>query len=308
MEKMLKRLGRIFLFYSIICIMILPHRYAVADSESNDAPMKFLSYNVQFLPVLKSGYPHEVRARAIIEQLRKLDYDIIAMQEVFNHYARKNFVEQLEDIYPEHVLGGKRYFYDVTNSGVLLLSKWPLDKEHEEFYKACSGFDCLASKGFVSAIVKSPHGPIRVVATHLQSVPNRLTNVQRDQLRQISNFLENAPYYPTVIMGDLNIDKYNTEDEQFLYKTLDTGPLQLTFDSLPYSTMSCLNNVNRKNNIAKNCKPDNKYLDYILLRNDVNTDAFQMGKARVVRIQQQREWGLWDLSDHFAVERKLYYR
>jgi endonuclease/exonuclease/phosphatase family metal-dependent hydrolase len=107
----------------------------------------------------------------------------------------------------------------ILDSGLQILSDYPvLAVRRAPFPQyACAGFDCLANKGMLMALIAVPGSstPVAVVTVHLNShkashAPyERADYAYRRQINAIDRFLtENvAPGLPLVVAGDFNVGK-----------------------------------------------------------------------------------------------------
>ncbi|TZG29555.1 endonuclease/exonuclease/phosphatase family protein [Sphingomonas montanisoli] len=210
-----------------------------------DHPLSVMTYNVEGLP-----FPARIgRSRslaAIGERLRELrsvgrQPHIVLLQEAFSEDAAKI-----------GALGGYRYIADGpsrdlagalprtaadiafaneasqlkgeadgkwTGSGLRILSDYPIVGVRRIAFPAfaCGGFDCLANKGAVMALIKVPalSAPVAVVDTHLNSRYAAGVSFDRSlyayhrQVDALSAFLK-ANYVsgaPLIVAGDFNIGK-----------------------------------------------------------------------------------------------------
>lgn len=105
----------------------------------------------------------------------------------------------------------------LLDSGLAILSDYPilLVKRAAFPVAACAGYDCLANKGMVMAVVAVPGGPgpIAIVNVHLNSKRASGVSVERAdaafrrQVRALDRFLaaNRPPGMPTIVAGDFNI-------------------------------------------------------------------------------------------------------
>ncbi|WCT75088.1 sphingomyelin phosphodiesterase [Sphingomonas naphthae] len=113
------------------------------------------------------------------------------------------------------------------DSGVAILSDYPIVAVKRAAFPAyaCAGFDCLANKGVVMAMVRVPGSatPVAVIATHLNSKAAsgvskaRFTYAFTRQVDTIGAFLRaNLPAgTPYVLAGDTNIGKSTVRRSYF---------------------------------------------------------------------------------------------
>mmetsp|Transcript_30635 Transcript_30635/g.45324 ORF Transcript_30635/g.45324 Transcript_30635/m.45324 type:complete len:334 (-) Transcript_30635:1217-2218(-) len=199
--------------------------------------VRVLSQNVKF--ILAAGDP-SIRAPVIVERLLAKDplYDIIAFQEVFStkadYLGMTLLVEGLAAVYPFHVKLQpnpipRSKFYD---SGLLIVSRYPIELVEFHEYGSSSGLDALSSKGMMIAAVNvtssednSEQLPKLVFGnTHLQA------GAEATRLKQISEasdaFKRAIASIPESInavvlaAGDFNVNEQDQESYNFLMDTL----------------------------------------------------------------------------------------
>jgi endonuclease/exonuclease/phosphatase family metal-dependent hydrolase len=197
---------------------------------------------------------HSVRGierslRRVAHLLRKVDADIVALQEVDedSHWNRRI---HLLDVLQEQA-GYAHAYLGVHNrrSGKLplaygngLLTRFPIrHAEHEAFGQAS-----LGEKGFVCAELETPHGILPVVNLHLD-FRSRLRRIE--QVERLIRFLddkkytaEGTPHLSPVVCGDFNSRSGRRGDavrhlfryleDQCAYRLLPQGRGSRTFPSL----------------------------------------------------------------------------
>lgn len=295
--KILRNILFAFLIFSISL-----NSFAEGEAEKNTPKeIKILSWNIFMLPGPFIKTNQKERAHHIAEKLIENDADIIVLQESFHKRARRIIKNKLKEIYP-HNSGKqrKKHFIKYTNSGVLILSKHPLEKIKTKFYSKCKTSDCMASKAGVLVEVNVEGDKIQIVGTHLQAWDEEEKQIVREyQCKEISENLllpHQKKGIAQFIVGDMNIDKKNNNRHKKMLDILDAedGEIQAELNA------TCGTN---KNFFYKNSnKEEGKILDYILFRkNESNTDV----KKRFVRIFKadwKKNGENLDLSDHYAVE------
>src|SRR5690606_31628476 len=131
-------------FYYVVTNDTLPEPVSGADA------LKVLSYNIYALPLV---------ATKISERLAELPkhlkgYDVILFQEAFSS-DRTGMLQQLAAEYPyqTHVPKIPYDGINVFDSGVLVVSRYPIVATADFIYPDCSGTDCFADKGIIYAEV-----------------------------------------------------------------------------------------------------------------------------------------------------------
>ncbi|WP_016746649.1 sphingomyelin phosphodiesterase [Rhizorhabdus wittichii] len=107
----------------------------------------------------------------------------------------------------------------LLDSGLVILSDYPILSVRRAAFPAaaCAGYDCLANKGMVMAVVAVPGapGPIAVVNLHLNSkrasgvAIERADAAFRQQVAALDRFLaaNHVPGMPMIVGGDFNIGR-----------------------------------------------------------------------------------------------------
>lgn len=180
------------------------------------AELRVLTYNIFMRPPPVSwADDNHCRARALAERLKsdELTHDIIALNESFDHQTIRRFSARAAELYPHQILGQPGARGLAVNGGVSILSRYPIEAWRAIAFKKCSGRlnDCLANKGFVWAKIRlSDDFKINILATHLNSGgAKKARQVRRSQLEQIRAFMgaeESHSRWPTLLLGDLNIN------------------------------------------------------------------------------------------------------
>jgi endonuclease/exonuclease/phosphatase family metal-dependent hydrolase len=133
----------------------------------------------------------------IVDVLREVDADIVALQEVASEQAHENFLRDLERETGFHVAAGLLRQRHGDDFGNALLSRYPVQSvEHLDLtvdhYEPRGAIDVCIDVGIAL--------PLRVIATHLGLRPGE----RREQVRRIISAFERDSPHPTLLMGDLN--------------------------------------------------------------------------------------------------------
>ena len=108
-------------------------------SVDKERRLSVLTWNVYLLPWIVPWKGQCKRARAIVDVVADLEYDVIVIQEAFHNRARKILIEGLLPTYPFQIEPGKGRFLKF-NSGVFIISKIPLQLIDKIKYKECKLF------------------------------------------------------------------------------------------------------------------------------------------------------------------------
>ncbi len=191
--------------------------------------LRVMSYNAFLRPAPVSwGDKSQCRAERIAERLsdQPIPRDIIVLNETFDKHATGRLAEVAEERFPFQALGLPEARGLRTNGGLSILSRYPIEKWSAKRFSRCSGEfnDCLATKGVLWALVRvSRDLKVNIVATHMNSGRRDSARSAREhQLDEIREFIDSqhqTKRWPTLLMGDLNINglryepRYKTSDE-----------------------------------------------------------------------------------------------
>jgi endonuclease/exonuclease/phosphatase family metal-dependent hydrolase len=133
----------------------------------------------------------------IVDVLKEVGADIVALQEVASVQAHENFLRDLERATGFHLVAGLLRQRHGSDFGNAVLSRFPVHSvEHLDLavhdYEPRGALDVCIDVGLPS--------PLRVVATHLGLRPGE----RREQVRRIIAAVERDSPHPTLLMGDLN--------------------------------------------------------------------------------------------------------
>lgn len=157
--------------------------------------------------------PWEARLPAITETLRRIDADIVGLQEVWEDDERSQARELAAVLgYAEPVFAANLE-RDGARSGNAVLSRWPIGRHevrrlpreargpHDTVFADDEGEERLA----LLAEVAGPRGPIQVFCAHLSWRADH-SAIRTEQVAAICRFVrESRPRsFPAVLLGDLN--------------------------------------------------------------------------------------------------------
>lgn len=187
---------------------------AGAEKASPLADLDILSYNVFLRPNPVSwGDANACRAREIADALveRAKSLDLVALNESFQETTVHRLVEKLGDHFPYRALQKPEGGWLQINGGISLLSKYPIRKLYSKTFDNCAFDDCLASKGFVHAVIElSESFQFNVLATHLDAGNSswdlETRRAQLETIREYLNGRKDLRDWPTIVLGDLNVD------------------------------------------------------------------------------------------------------
>lgn len=274
------------------------HQNTVQEPVSSNADeLKVLTYNIYALPMVASK---------ISERLAELPnhvkgYDVILMQEAFAS-SRTGMLNQLAQQYPyqTHIPVGSGY--NLFDSGLVIVSRYPIVKTAQMIYPDCTGTDCFADKGVLYAEIIKNGKAYHVTSTHTASFDTTearaLRQVQFQQIRQLVN-QQNIPNFDAVLMGgDFNVNKFLwPQDYQDMLNNLNaTAPI-----STGYTASTFDPRVNKLAGAAGSGGTTVEYLDYVVSSNTHRQPIQSRNDVRILRSTADPVFMTWDLSDHFPV-------
>jgi sphingomyelin phosphodiesterase len=201
---------------------------APATPKPYEGKLKVLTWNVQMVPRIGSMFSsslrkmQEERTEWIIEHIEKSDYDIILLQECFDNKFIDAAQERLERKYPHSILPNRPHWYKLSN-GLMILSKYRLEKIENIVFKKLSQSDIFTAKGAVLVKVSLDTQSLFIVNTHLQADydEKKYQEIRKEQLASIQKELIekhlNGEDSKLLVAGDLNIEE---DLESLEYKSL----------------------------------------------------------------------------------------
>lgn len=264
--------------------------------------VKLVAWNVYMLPTPFNTKSQLLRARAITEILRKADYDVVVLQEVFKGKIFKYFIDSLKGTFPHFYTTPFKARFLKTTSGLLVLSKLPIKQTASVLFEDCKGSDCIAQKGALLVEVEKNNKRVQIIGTHLQAEENDAAQVIRDkQYKQIAGKLM-KPFerhnVPQVVAGDLNTSKYKDKAKFYDRMLKIFGAEDCARPH--YRDKKLLSYDGSQNDVVRKVwKSTQDLLDYILVRKN-KTSLRSLANIKIFRKQWRKENR--DLSDHYAIE------
>ncbi|MBU2897763.1 sphingomyelin phosphodiesterase [Vibrio hepatarius] len=264
-------------------------------TENNS--LSILTYNTWMLSYI--GKYMGVRDTLIASSRMINNNDVVFMQELFRYENVQNIRWTMQNYFPytsNKLDGGGSNTYD---GGVLTFSKYPIVEQAQHIFANCKGTDCSADKGILYTKIMKGRYPYHLFNVHLGAWNSQgHRNVRMLQISEIFSFINqlNLPSNePIIIGGDFNIakQKFPLDFEQ-MKRVLNViePPLE---GALLYSFDPYLNE-----HISYSDESDRERLDYLLFV-DNGSIIDSSSKINLPRNFQEDMWGVWDLSDHFAV-------
>ena len=175
--------------------------------------IKVLSWNIYMLPGFL-GTGKLSRAEAIGRLLAVSDYDVIVFQEAFHGNSRNIISRQLQPAFPFQAGPANQKSMSLkTNSGIWILSKYPIERTQSLVFKTRHGIDALSRKGALLVEINIHGQLIQVIGTHLQNSGSEWRRYS--QCVELHNRLlmpQERLAVPQIICGDFNIDRYRSSE------------------------------------------------------------------------------------------------
>ena len=173
-------------------------------SYSSAKIRKIITWNINGIFL----YFNNSKLRRIINTINNLDADLICLQECFDDHIKNTIVDNLSFQYPYFISGSlKKRFIIGEDSGLLVLSKLPIERVKFYSYSKSSGVDgWFSNKGVLYFRVDG----INFANTHTQSEDLCYCDVDYDSnpsvtKKQIKELLYQSPFGRNfILMGDLN--------------------------------------------------------------------------------------------------------
>ncbi len=248
------------------------------------------------LPYIGWLHKNNIRAKIIGRKLLELDYDMVVFQEAFTSKCRNVIGEILSEKYP-YQYGPFNYssWSWKTNSGLWVVSRFPLEELKVIEFDESAGFDKVARKGAVLFKGNIHDTKFQLMATHLQS--SDYQNIRERQYKEITSLLDEfySPSMAQILCGDFNTERRKNECYQSMLHSFDavdgkiSGELQTTYDE-------------EKNTLAVRKNGVGEVLDYILIR---NAGCVQSVEREIVDFYNSNENYKGNLSDHYALEAQI---
>ncbi|HRI28322.1 MAG TPA: sphingomyelin phosphodiesterase [Chitinophagales bacterium] len=270
-----------------------PYPPANPQDMLNPHTLNVLTYNVYMLPP-PLAFTHQKKRAALLPAYLH-GYDAIILNEVFYNAARKILLKGLAAEYPYQtkVLDKKGR---PVNGGVVIVSRWPIEKTDQYIYTLCASEDCYAAKGVMYAQINKLGKKYHLFGTHAQADDKpKYIAIRKTQMEEMSRFVLSKnipPDEPTLIGGDLNVEKLRNNLNEYCFM-LDV--LKVTEPTYGNLNFTCHGNLNYYTYTPP------VYLDYILPLNTALKPLLATNEVRILRTLDDNLWNIFDLSDHFSV-------
>ncbi len=305
MEWMASNMKSLLAFSFAVSLVLTPL------STVHAASLKVLTYNLWGAPF--SAKKVRRRFPKVAAKLETLDADIVSLEEVFDGCFIPNELKIIlrGSQFPYYARGaGPHGFPKCVDSGVLVLSKFPIVESAELKYKACAGADCFAKKGVLYVRITVPSvGDVDVYATH-DNANDRNSKVRVSQMRQVVDFVDlhsGDGARPVVFMGDLNATSDSPEIEMLhnklgLRDTHDEYVASHTVTQLERDGFTI--DPTRNRNVSQKPGELRERIDYIFIR-DAHSSSVPSMVSSMNMVFQEPGYRGRPLSDHFGVRSQI---
>ena len=195
--------------------------YNPSDLPDETKTIRIFDLNCFWRPwLLHIGTIEHVRERSQLVSQRLDNFDVVCLNESF-HYGStvvRDFVKVMQEKGFKYVVTTGRvpiFSHWVVDSGVMILSRYPITKTDYIAYKKANHWCWWAMKSCVYAriqISKKQH--INVFATHLQATAVNKHEIHIDQFKDIHYLMMkhcSTDTAPTFLMGDMNTGSEDTK-------------------------------------------------------------------------------------------------
>jgi endonuclease/exonuclease/phosphatase family metal-dependent hydrolase len=178
-----------------------------------DTTVRIVSWNLWW----RFG-PWEERAPAIETTLRRLDPEIVCLQEVWGVDDETSFASVLGDSLGYHHVYAQRLEHEGVRFGNAILSRWPI--ERTEWWPLPAREDAEEHRTLLFAEIEGRRGPLQVFCTHL-NWKFQHSDVRQEQVAFICDRIDSTRprSYPAVLCGDMNAPPESTEMMMLTGKT-----------------------------------------------------------------------------------------
>lgn len=241
--------------------------------------------------------PWQERAKAIARTLRKLDADVIGLQEIWGEGAQNSAALLAEELGYHHVYAPGAIINGVR-MGNAILSRWPILKTQTIQLRSDGKNEEMRVAIF--AQVDGPRGKIPVFCTHLNWQMAH-SHVRQMQVQDLAQFVKDNKgwKFPPVICGDFNADPVSEEIRMMTGQTTAAFPELVFYDAWAFVQGAKVGNTwdNVNPFVAGEFEPDRR-IDYIFAGWPRPDGAGHITDCQIVGNVPVD--GVWP-SDHFAL-------
>lgn len=190
-------------------------------SDETSFQLRIASYNIHG----GVGADNHFVPNRIVDVLREIDADIIALQEVESRTTGFDMLEFLSEHLALQPIPGPTLVAETGDYGNGLLTRLPILSTH----RIDLSIPGREARGAIDAKLKAGYdtqaNPIRVVATHLGLHPGE----RRSQVKQLLSLFESDRNLPTIFLGDVNEWFLIGRPLRWLHRHFEETPAPATF-------------------------------------------------------------------------------
>jgi len=251
--------------------------------------------------------PWEARQPAILETIRRVDPDVVCLQEVWESRDGKSQPRDLADALGFQYVAAAGLGLDLAEDsfGNAILSRWPIAGGKARGLPAPEGLDEMRS--VLRADIDGPNGPVQVFCTHLNWRLDQ-SHVRQQQVSSIGDFVMTSVderTYPPILCGDFNAEPEADEIRRLTgyaaapaEKLVFLDAWRVGGDGGPGWTWSRLNPFT-----AADPEPDRR-IDYVFVG---YPGEEARGEVLSARLEGVEPVGDVQPSDHFGVSAEIRY-
>lgn len=290
------------------------------DMDSHRDEVKILTFNAGLLvssifgKTLFEPTPYtQERLAGIISQLRHVDADIVALQEVYSNKHKEQIISELSDLYPFSFFYERKKRIDVSlPNGLLMLSKFPVDNTELVLFDSNLLTELIAAnKGILIGDFKVGDVTLRIANVHVtaggfiwHSESDKANETRHRQVSQaILSLKENSTGTLPILLGDFNagpgVSQVNYDhviEEGFIDTFILGCHKKNACEQVTWDPGNSLNS----NGLFSDSPPQR--IDHIFVI-DQDSAPFEIGFASVVMDEQniKAKGQLVSASDHYGV-------
>ncbi len=296
-RRKIQAAGCNYRYYWGLWLLLITSSLVAQTTPPTSNQLKLVSWNIQLLPRSFSLFSNALRKKQrlrtpwIIEHCLQAEYDVLVFQEVFDRPLSKKIQRELSAAYPYQVKP-LRKAGRLTSSGILIVSKWPIERIGATVYPKGVHEDGFAAKGCTVVQLNKEGKSLYIAGTHLQAGNSDAAKAQRSiQYRAIKTLLDETTNdsLPLIVTGDMNTRRQAPEAYQEMLRVLAVEDQPLD-EERPY-TIDIQNTWNPNGH--------NQQLDYVLLRSQKS--ALTIVEQKILRVQKKWKEQTLDLADHYGI-------
>jgi endonuclease/exonuclease/phosphatase family metal-dependent hydrolase len=205
------------------CLYFKPKK-SVIQSKSD---LNVISWNVNGLFLYYNKYRWNSFLNDIGDMFIKKKTDVLCLQEVWEESTLTKLLVMCEknNLYLT-TPPLKRKYKMAEHTGLVVISTYPIIYNYYHIYTSHKGTCSLSNKGVQYFTINHPNlGKLNFANTHLQSSFDVcFMNYEYIAKKQLTELIQNTPFYDTIIVGDLNLeteDIINIIKNNILLKSVD---------------------------------------------------------------------------------------